>query len=365
MAGNWMKKLQALEGAVTGDYNPHEHVIRSPSPSFNFIFSKGWGLPLGYGMVLYGPPKGGKTVICNSMIGQLHKDDPEAIAIKFDTEFREQGQMSDEDAKMWGIDRSRYIPYSVNSPMLVFDRIEQEIAAYCQEGMPLKLIVIDSITGIQGRRAMNADSIETQQIGDQALTLQEGFKRILPVQRKYKFAVIATAHVRAELDQLEIKRGNKVKMAAAFGVQHWSETFVYIEPNRNKEGRTDAAGNEFVDDSQKDMAGKADQTGHKIRVKMKDSSFGPKGRSAEFTLDYHRGIINIHEEIFELARNRGVLQRPNNTTYVFGEKRWVGAPATLNAIKDDKGLADQILAEVRRLDNEGAFAADDVRGDAA
>ncbi len=365
MAGkNFLSKLHNLEGAVVGSYNPHDHVLRSPSPSVNFAFGKGHGLPLGFGMCLYGPPKGGKSVLCNSFIGQMHRDYADGIAIKFDTEFREAGQLADADAAMWGIDRDRYVAYSVNSPMLVFDRIEKEIAAYCQDGMPLKLVIIDSLNGIQGRRAMNADTIETQQIGDHALTIQEGLKRILAVQHKYNFAVILTCHVRAEMDMLEQKRGNKVKMAAAFGVQHYAEYFAFVEPNRNKEGRTDLSGNEFTNEGLQDLRGKADQVGHKIFFKMKDSSCGPKGRTAEFTLNYTHGFVNTHEEIFLLGKNRGVITRPNNTVYVFGEQRWTGAPATLNAIKENPTLAAAILAEVKRRDQAGAYTADDVAAEA-
>ncbi len=367
MAGqkNWMAKLSQLEGAVVGNYNPHEHVIRTPSPSVNAIFGKGWGLPLGYSMCLFGPPKAGKTVLSNAIIGQLHKDDPEAWAIKFDTELREEGQLTDGDASMWGIDKERYLAYSVNNPVLVFDRIEQEIAAYCQEGLPLKLIIIDSITGVQGRRSMNADTIATMQIGDHALTIQEGLKRILAVQRKHRFAVILTAHVRAELDMLEQKRGNKFKMAAAFGVQHYCEYFCLVEPNKNKEGRGDISGNAFTDESKKDLRDRADQIGHRIFVKMKDSSCGPKGRAGEFTLDYTKGIINTHEEIFLLAKNRGVLQRPNNTTYVLGERKWVGAPSMLAAIKDEPELAKALLNEVWRRDQAGAYSEEDAQASLA
>lgn len=365
MAGkNWLTRLQNLEGAVVGDYNPHEHVIRTPSPSVNFCFGKGHGLPLGFSACLYGPPKGGKSVLCNATIGQLHKDDPEAFAIKFDTEFREAGQLSDEDAAMWGIDRDRYTAYSVNSPMLVFDRIEQEIAAFCQDGMPLKLVIIDSITGVQGRRAMNQESIETQQIGDHALTIQEGLKRILPVQRKYKFSVILTAHVRAEMDRVELMRHNKTKMAAAFGVQHYAEYFIAIEPNRNAEGRKDLIGQEYTDKSVRDLNEKHDQVGHRIIVKMKDSSCGPKGRTGEFTLNYTNGIINVHEEIFLLGKYRGVLGHPTTKTWTFGDQNWNGEATMVTAIKDNPALAEAILAEVYRRDKAGAFVADDVAAEA-
>lgn len=355
MAKNWLTQLQKFDGAVVNSRNPHEHVVRFPSASVNYTFGNGHGLPQGYSLVLAGPPKGGKSVLCNSAIGQLHQDDPDAFVVKFDTEFREQGQLTDQQAALWGIDRDRYMCFSINTPVGVFDAIETKLAALCQEGMPLKLVIIDSITAIQGRRSMNADTIETQQIGDLALTLQEGFKRILPIQKKYNFAVILTCHVRAEMDQLEQKRGNKVKMAMSFGVAHYGDYFMFVEPNRNKEGRVDLVGNEFKDHSVEDLAGNAEQTGHKIKVKMKDSSLGPKGRVGEFTLDYGRGIVNRYEEVFLLGTGRGVIEKPNNLTYVFGEQKWTGKPACLEALRQDPRLCDLILAEVYKRDVPGAY----------
>lgn len=360
MAINFQQKLQKLEGAVVGDYNPHDHIIRTPSPSVNFIFGKGHGLPLGHSMCLYGPPKAGKSVLSNAIIGQLHRDYPTAWAVKFDTEYREEGQLSVEDREMWGIDINRYQAYSVNSPMLVFDRIEQELAAYCQEGMDLKLVIIDSITGISGRRAMNQDTIETQQRGDHAATIQEGLKRILPIQHKYKFAVILTAHVRAEQDAREQMRGNQTRMAAAFGVQHYADYYVCIEGNRNKDGREDMLGQKYVDDGLTDMKDNSDQLGHRIFVKMKDSSLGPKGRTGEFTLNYQQGIVNQHEEVFTLGKNRKVIQRPNNRSYVIGENKFNSEAECITALRDDPALAQSVIAEVFRRDRAGAYAAADV-----
>lgn len=361
MAKDWLSKLQKLEGAVVGDYNPHNHVIQTPSPSVNMTFGKGHGLPLGFSMCLFGPPKGGKSLLCNATIGQMHRDYEDGMAIKFDTEFREEGQLTTKDLDMWGIDKNRYIPYSVNSPMLVFDRIETDIAAMCQDGMPLKLVIIDSITGVQGRRAMNADTIETQQIGDHALTIQEGLKRILPIQRKHRFALILTAHVRAEMDMLEQKRGNKVKMAAAFGVQHHCEYFMFVEPNRNADAKKDLLDNEFANDELKGLDNKGEITGHKIRVKMKDNSCGPKGRVGELTLSYNYGITNIHEEVFLLGRNRGVLERPNNTTYIFGDRKFTGLANMVTALKEDTDLAKAVLQEVYRRDLAGAYLSEDLK----
>lgn len=359
MAKDWMKALNRLEGAVTEDYNPFAHVIRTPSPSVNFTFGKSHGLPLGYTLALWGPPKGGKSVICNATIGQFHADYIDGIAVKFNTEMREMGQLTPEQAKMWGIDHKRYVAYDVNHPEMIFDRIEKDIAAMCQEGAPIKLIIIDSLNAVQGRRSLNADSIMTQQIGDLALTLKDGMKRILPIQRKYKIGIIMTTHVAAEMDPTEQMRGNKTKMAAGFGVQHHAEYFMYVEPNRAKAGRTDLLGKEMVDENNTDMMDKGERLGHKIRVCMKDSSMGPKNRTGEFTLDYDLGIISTHEEVFLLGVNRNIIERPNNLSYGFGDKKWAGKPAMLQALAEDPDLRNAIITELRRRDLAGRFAAED------
>ena len=109
MSNKWMKRLQKLEGAVLRDYDPFQNVIRTVSPSVNFVFGNSHGLPLGYSLVLSGPPKGGKSLLCNAFIGQLHRDDPDAIAVKYNTELRELGQLTDHQCAVWGIDRDRYM----------------------------------------------------------------------------------------------------------------------------------------------------------------------------------------------------------------------------------------------------------------
>jgi hypothetical protein len=205
---------------------------------------------------------------------------------------------------------------------------------------------------------MNNTSVMQQTIGDLALTLQEGFKRILPVQRKHRFAVICTAHVRAEMDLQEQMRGNKVKMGASYGVQHYAEYFMYVEPVRSKEGNKDELGNAFEDESKKDMMDKVEKTAHKIRVVMKGNSAqgSAAGRTGEFTFDYKRGIVNQHEEVFNLGINRGIIGRPTNTAYVFGDKKWNGKPAFLAHLKSDDQMQRAIIKALREEDMKGKLA---------
>jgi RecA/RadA recombinase len=353
MANKFLSKLRSLEGAVNGDYNPLANCLRSPSPSVNWAFANvGCGLPFGYSAVIYGPPKGGKSIICNAMIGQMHKDDPEAIAVTFNTEMRGEIQANTQQLATWGIDPDRFVVYDVNQPELIFDRIETELAALCQEGAKIKCVVIDSLKGITGRRAMNASSVMQQQIGDEAATLQDGLKRIVPIIRKYKIALLMTTHIRAELDQKEQMRGKTIKMAGAWATKHLAEYFIFVEPNRSKEGRVNLAGEEFLDSSVKDFMDKAQKTGHKIRFRVEESSIGVSGRTAEFTLDYDRGIINTYEEVFQLGKNLGIIEKPNNVMYKYKDQQWKGLVACLTAIRDNEALYKDILTEIYQKSGE-------------
>lgn len=359
MANKWMNGLTKVDYAVKRDYNPYSNVIRSSSPSFNYLYANTHGLPRGYSEVIWGPPGSGKTIITNDKIGQLHQDDPEAIVLKFNTEQREELQLTPRAMKQWGIDPDRYVAYNTNRPDEIFDFIATNVAAECQKGAPIAYIIIDSTSDILGRRTMNADSVMTQQIGDEAKTIQDGLKSIKSVIRKYKISMSLISQARAEMDQLEQMRGNKLKMHAAWALQHFAEYFILIEQNKGNTGKTDLAGNAFLDETKKGTLGQNERMAHKVQATMKKSSCGPAGRRGEFTLDYYKGIINRHEEIFLLGVGQGVVQRPNNVTYVVPnfpmagqEQKYRGKDDFLTALKENTPLANEVLKRVRMMDIE-------------
>lgn len=350
---SFMKKLVDAEGFVKiGERDVQTDVLKTPSPSVNWAFgTRGHGLPKGFSLILYGPPKGGKSLLCNAIIGELHKEDPEAVAVYFNTELRGEAQSNKDGCKTWGIDPDRLAILDRNQPDGIFDFIVKDINDACNSGEKIKLIVIDSLTAIAGRRFLNSDSINQQQIGDAAATIQQGLLMILPVIRRHKITLIMTTHIRAEMDQKEIMRGNTVKMAGAFASKHMAEFFAFVEPNQSKTGKTSLGGEEFVDQETKDFMDKAERTGHKIRFTMKQTSFGKGvGRTGEFTLDYERGIINTYEEVFTLAKNSGVIEKPNNVTYKYKERSWRGLPAILKALRDEPLLYNEVLKDVYEHD---------------
>jgi hypothetical protein len=350
-----MAQLLKLDGAVADEHDPFASIIDSPSPSFNYTFDNTWGLPDGYALLLGGEPKGGKSILLSAIIGQLHQNDPEAVVIKYNTEMREKAQVTPAQKKLWGIDDDRYVAYEVNEPALIFDPIEKEVPRLIQEGLKIRLIAIDSVNDIQGRRSMNADTVMQQQIGDEAKTLQDGFRRIKGILRRHGVSLILTTQVRAEMDMAEQMRGNKVRLAVPWYVKHTCEYFMHVERLRTKAGRTDLEGNEFIDDSAKvDMSGQnkgeGDESAHKIRVTMKDSSLGRPGRQGVFTLDHDKGIINKHEEVFLLGTGTGVIDTEKQGQFKWGGRQWTGKANMLAAIRDEKDVYDGILRDCKLID---------------
>jgi hypothetical protein len=350
-----MAQLFKLDGAVADEQDPFAHIIESPSPSFNYTFDNTWGLPDGYGLLIGGEPKGGKSILVSAIIGQLHRDDPEGVVIKYNTEMREKAQVTPAQKKLWGIDPSRYVAYEVNEPALIFDPIEKEVPRLVQEGLKIRAVVIDSVNDIQGRRSMNADSVMVQQIGDEAKTLQDGFRRIKGVLRRHGVSLIMTCQIRAEMDMAEQMRGNKIRLAVPWYVKHSAEYFMLVERLRTKAGRTDLEGNEFIDDSTKvDMSGQnkgeGDESAHKIRVTMKDSSLGRPGRQGIFTLDHDKGIVNKHEEVFLLGTGTHVIDTEKQGQFKWGGRQWTGKASMLAAIRDEKDVYDGILRDCKLID---------------
>ena len=341
MANDWMKQLNKMDGAVDKEYNPYalENVIRSTSPSLNWTFAKGCGLPYGQSMIVYGPPKAGKSLISNLFIAGMHQANPDYIAVRFNTEMRE-GAQGDNDK--WGIDSNRFQGYDVNEPQLIFDRITNELTPMLESGMPLKLIIIDSMEGIEGVKAANKESILSHTIGDHALTIGEGLKRILPVIRRHRIAVICTSHIRANLNMTG-GHGPATKMAGGYAQKHWFEYYMEVKRDKSAEGKVSIDGQKFEDGDSRDFKGNKELTGHKIWTKMAESSVGVAGRTSQFTLDYNNGIKNTYEEIFQLAKNLGLVERPNNRTYVVDGVKYNSKGDFAKALKDDEELAKKLL----------------------
>jgi hypothetical protein len=345
----YMDQMRDMEGALVerGSLYHPDNLLTTPSPSVNWMFGKrGYGMPYGHAALFWGMPKGGKSLLFRCMVGEMHRRHKDYIAINFDTEFRDDGQMTEEDAASYGIDLNRYMTFQVNEPDQIFDRIRGPIAEMIEDGAKVKLIGIDSVNGVLGRRTAGNDSINDVTIGDHAQTLQLGLQSIIKLQHTKRFALVLTAQERAEMDMWEAKR-SKTKAAVSFATRHHCEYFVNIEEDKTQGSRKDADDEALEDTSKKGMDGDAERTGHHVKVWMQNNSVGPKNRMGIFTVDYSRGLINQHEEVFELGKNWGVIKKLTNTTWQIGEKQLSGgAPGVRRALASDTQLQAYVMAQL-------------------
>jgi len=351
MSNKWTKMLRQFEDVVRYEYDAFapENCIYTPSPSVNWIFAnKSMGIPKGTATLFFSEPKAGKSLLIQGIVGQMHQDDPEGIAVIFNTEMRgfiQSGLFS-------SIDQDRLTVYDTNRPEEIFDRMERDILPLIQEGMPLRIVAIDSLTNIAGTKSMSADrSVNDHLVGDHALTVQRGLQKLMPIIRNYKINLFASAQIRSNVDANNLY-APKEKMAASWAVKHAFEYFVSVRRANAAEDKVDIEGNKFEDDTIKDLRGNKEITGHRIVVKMDQSSIGTAGRSGVITLDYSKGIINQHEEIFYLGYNTGVIKREGTSNYVFGDLKINGKANFAKQIKEDSTLASRILKEIRKLDEK-------------
>lgn len=350
MSNKWSKQLKAYDDTVDYNYDAFkaENCIYTPSPYINWIFAnKSHGIPKGTGTLFFSEPKSGKSLMINAIVSELHRRDPEAIAIVFNSEMRGKFQQG----LFTGIDPERLIIYDTNRPEDIFDRIEKEILPMIQDGMPLGLVAFDSITAIGGTKSMTADrSVNDHLIGDKALTITKGWEKVIPIFKKHCIPYIGVEQMRKNVDASN-PHAPKEKMAGVFSTKHAFEYFVSIKKAGAAEDKVDLAGNKYEDNDIKDARGNKDQTGHKIYFKMEQSSLGTAGRAGWLTLDYKLGIINTHEEIYELAKNCGIITVSGKTN-TYGGLKWGSKLECAHAIRDDQGLAHQILDDVRKLDED-------------
>lgn len=349
MANPWLKQLKAYDDTVQFDYDSFapENSLYTPSPYFNWIFAnKANGVPKNASILFFSTPKAGKSLSIYAMIAEMHKRDPEGIAIYFNTEMRGQLQFG----AIPGIDLDRLIIYDTNQATDIFDRIDGDIKAMVQEGMPLRILAIDSLNGIMGTKREAAESVANHLMGDQALTLKNGLSKTIPFCKQNKIMLIGTAQMAANLDAGPY--GPKEKMNASWYVRHGFEYYISLKRAGAAEDKQDISGKTFEEEDMKDARGNKLINGHKVYVKMEESSIGQAGRAGVFTLSYDQGIINQHEEIFHLGKNLGLITTTNNRTYSFDGKSFNGKTQTAEAIKDDPAMAEKILAAIRALDDK-------------
>jgi hypothetical protein len=366
MGNKWSKQLKAYDDSVDFNYDAFaaENCLYSPSPYFNWIYAnKSHGIPKGTGTIFFSEPKSGKSLIIQALVQQMHMEDKALIAAKkLDPEKRRHAIVFNSEMRgkfqkglFKGIDAEYFHPFDTNRPEEIFDRFEKDFLPGLQEPEDSEdklycgLVALDSITSIGGTKSMDSErSVNDHLVGDKALTIGKGWEKVIPIFKRYCIPYFGVEQMRKNIDTKNPYAPTE-KMAGVFSTKHAFEYFISIKRAGGKEDKVDIDGKAFENENIIDARGNSDQTGHKIYFKMEQSSFGTAGRAGVLTLDYTNGIVNTHEEIFELGKNTGII-KVEGQSYIFEGFKVRGQANFANAIKDDPKMAKAILEQVKKLD---------------
>jgi recombination protein RecA len=319
----WMTQLTKQFGKVAQDL-PEMEVVSLPSPSLNWAVGNG-GLGEGKAICFYGPESGGKSLLSLLTMIEIQKKDPNAIVAWFDAEY---SFNKDWFAKLGG-DLTRLVVYQTNDPVKIFDFMWNDVLEMCQDGMPLRGVVIDSVKSILYPGDVKGKSTDITMGGSGAKYLGPAFKRLLPVIRDFGITTCLVQQVYEELDQYKAM-ANPYKIPDGRSLKHFCDYMCEVTKIETQKGKLLEG---------KNMLNADQQVGHKVRVKVKKNRAGAPARTAEFALKYDEGIVDTENELFDLAKSLGVIfhpispntGRPSNMLWQFGDMAPVKGEANMRA----------------------------------
>jgi RecA/RadA recombinase len=347
----WMSKLTSDIGKLATQIpSPADHVVKLPSPSMNWVVSNG-GISRGKALLLFGPESGGKSLLMQLILIQLMKDFPEGFCILFDAEFsfnpdwfKKLSGFGDEDMK-------RLIVRQTNDPLQIFDYIEGELQQLIQDGCPIVGLAIDSVKAIRYPKDIKEKSTKMVMGGGGASYLGSALKGVLPVIRQNLITTVLVQQVYEEMDEYK-KMSDPYVIPDGRALKHFADYMIEVTRLDTKAGRIQEGKNIYGGDQ---------QVGHKVRVRGKKNRVGAPFRAGEFSLSYTGGIINVGEEIFQLAKSLGVIYHPvndetgkvNNQMWKFGDYDAIRGEDNMKGwVVSNKNVQEEIMAACYAVDNE-------------
>ena len=107
-----------------------------------------------------------------------------------------------------------------------------------------------------------------------------------------------------------------------------------------------SAGSVIEDDS-------GERIGHTVRAKIQKNKVGAPFKQAEYKIEYQKGVVETHEEVFDLGIEYGLIVRPNNQMYEIAGESVRGRDAAMRYFLENNLEAD-FLAKIKDIYINGA-----------
>jgi recombination protein RecA len=321
-------------------------VISTGTPSLDDALACG-GLPCGRLIQYYGAAASGKTLMSLLAIKEAQKKDPTARQLFIDAEQT----FSSTWADTLGVDTSRVIliegDLSSNGRRLFEmllgvpkENAKHILSGKSREGLldkimnkekeyNINIIVLDSLGAIVPPQEDTA-AIGKQNMALLSRFLTTTFRKLSLEVKKANIPFVIINHQKASFDLY----GGSHSYSGGNSYTHFLSVNIYFEAVN----RADA---KILDENE-------NRIGSTIRACVEKNKMGVHPRRCEFKVNFSSGIIDRHEEIGKLATDYDIVLRPNNVMYQYGDVKWRGEGAFLDAIKSSPSLALELEQKIEQ-----------------
>jgi len=314
-----LKKRYGPATIFRGDENISVAVETVPSGCLAFDYTLGvGGLPLGRIIEVSGIEGSGKTAFCASVIAEWQKRGK--VCAFIDAEHAS----SPEWFTSLGVDFSKLF---FARPETLEDALDMiDMLASTGE---VNLIVWDSVPALPSRKEDEAEA-GSFQVASVAKVLSPGLRKLTPIFSKQKCTGIFINQIREKISTGGPARGNPESTPGGRALKHYCSLRLKMSK---------IFGTEIT---------QGDRTmGHRVKIKsLKNKLSTAQGVEAEFLLNYSSGIDKVQDAI-ETAILTGVIHRPNNVMYEFGDFKVKGKDNFLDALKENQELLNEVVNAVR------------------
>ena len=330
-----------------GNVSTRYDAISTGSPSLDESIGIG-GIPMGRITQLAGKESSGKTMLALSCIKQYLDKNPDNTALFIDAEYTYDPAW----AAKQGIDTDRVMVIKTNEAKTIFEGLIGKVKVnsvtkkvsksmrgildHVIEGTDprfknLGIIVLDSIAVLNTPLEISAD-IGKANMAPIPRFLSTELKKLTPVVAQANVAFIGINQVRVNLGQMF---GDPSTSPGGKALKHACSLMLNMAPILSSDSVIKNSSGEKI--------------GHTVRAKIQKNKVGAPFRQAEYKVEYEKGIVEEGEELFDLAVKYGLIERPNNQSYmVYGEKIR-GRDAALSVFTKNKTALEEYDLKIRSM----------------
>jgi recombination protein RecA len=312
----------------------------------------GWARGRIYQMA--GKPSSGKTFMALVAMAEWQSQDPENCCCFIDAEYTYD---SDWAAKL-GVDNERVLLIKTNEAQKIFEGLvgrpklnkitgkttqtpglldmirEGAVITQVVKGKPVKLnlgkmgiIILDSVAAMAAPTEVSSE-VGKMQVAPLSRFLTVELRKLTPAVADSNVCFIAINHVKT---QVGVMFGNPETTPGGAAWKHACSVMLMVAPMSGSEN--------VLEDKNEE------KYGHKIRIKVEKNKMGKPFKNAEFFINFTSGVAYKNEQLLDLGCLYGLIERPNNRTYIISGEKLSSREAALEYVaKNESHIESQIRA---------------------